>query len=203
MNFFQKIKMVFRDDWSDMIGEYVRKFNSGEPLPILGSSEINETAAMKYTAVFSCCRVLSETFASMPVMLYRKKENGDRESRNDLGIHDVLHNAPNAEMSPFNFKESCMMALNLGGNSVSERLVNRFGEVVGLYPYQWQNASIKRSKETNKLVYEIKDGSRKKELTRDQVFHIPGLSLDGINGISPIEYAASAIRLGLDRKSVV
>lgn len=195
MNFFQRLKFAFSNDWSSTISEYVRKFNSGDPLPNLNG--ISETAAMKYTAVFSCCRVLAETYASMPIMLYRKKENGDRETRNDLAAYDILHNAPNEEMSPFNFKEACMMALNLGGNAVSEKLVNRYGELVGLYPYQWQNVHIKRSEETNRLVYEIRDGTKKKELDRSQVFHIPGLSLDGIVGLSPIEYAASAINLGL------
>lgn len=198
MIFFQRLKFAFSNNWGDAIGEYVRKFNAGEPLLDLTGGDINQTAAMKYTAVFSCCRVLSETYASMPIMLYRKKENGDRESRNDLSIYDILRNKPNEEMSAFNFKEACMMALNLGGNSVSEKLVNRYGEVVGLYPYQWQNVNIARSKETNKLVYEIRDGTRKKELSRSQVFHIPGLSLDGIVGLSPIEYAASAIKLGLN-----
>ena len=37
----------------------------------------------------------------------------------------------------------------------------------------------------------------KLKLKREEVLHIPGLSLDGIKGLSPIEYAASAIRLGI------
>lgn len=198
MNFIQKAKLLFSNNWNDVIGEYVRRFNSGEPIgTITGDEYINPDTAMKYSAVFSCCRVLSETFASMPIMEYRKGKNGDRQQTSDTSAYDILHNAPNSEMAPFNFKEQCMMALNLGGNSVCEKLVNRTGDIIGLYPYRWNMVDIKRDKDTNKLVYEIRDGTKVKQLSREQVFHVSGLSLDGIVGLSPIEYAASTVRLGL------
>lgn len=194
MNFFQKMRFLF----SNSADDYVRRFMLGEDIYELASGiSVTTTTAMKYTAVFSCVRVLSETFASMPAMEYRKKSDGDREVTGETGAYDILHNRPNSEMAPFNFKESCMMALNLGGNTVSERLVNRYGDLVGLYPYEWSKVKIERDKDTKQLVYHISDGITQKTLTRDQVFHVPGLSLDGVIGLSPIEYAVSAIKLGL------
>jgi HK97 family phage portal protein len=162
-----------------------------------GYSNIDTKTAMKYSAVFACCRVLGETFAAMPAMEYRKNANGDREATRDTAAFDILHNAPNDEMSPFNFKEACMMNANLGGNVVCEKLVNRFGDLVGLYPYQWQMVDIGRNTETKKLAYTVMSGATQKTLKREQVFHVPGISFDGIIGLSPIEYAASAIRLGM------
>lgn len=188
-------KMVFKNStWDD----YIRAFLRGDDHPLInGSQHVSADTAMKYAAVFACVRVLSETLAAMPIMLYRKKPDGDRESRNDLAIYDILHNRPNEEMSPFNFKEACMIALNTGGNAVCERLVNGYGDLVGLYPYKWSMVRIDRNRETGRLIYEIRDGTKIKTLTRDQVFHVSGLSFDGVIGLSPIEYAASAIRLGL------
>lgn len=158
---------------------------------------MNTTTAMKYTAVFACMRVLAETFASVPVLLYRKNGDG-REAVNDLALFDILHNRPNEEMSPFNFKEAVMNSINTGGNAVCERLLDRRGNLVGLYPYKWQQVTIDRDPDTKRLIYKIhrNDLTVAKTLTRDQVLHVPGLSLDGINGLSPIGYAASAIRLG-------
>lgn len=158
---------------------------------------VDSTTAMKYTAVFACCKVLAETFACMPAMLYRKDQKGEREVVKDLAIYDILHNKPNEEMSPFNFKEACMMSMNLGGKTVCEKLVNGKGQLVGLYPYQHSKMEISRDLNTKKLVYIIRDGVSTKTLTRDQVFHVPNLSLDGIVGLSPITYAASAISLGM------
>jgi HK97 family phage portal protein len=86
-----------------------------------------------------------------------------------------------------------MTALNLGGNAVCQKLVNKKGELVGLYPYNYNRVNIRRDETTKKLVYKVDN----KDLKREEVLHIPGISLDGIIGLSPIEYAASAIRLGL------
>lgn len=194
MNFFQKARLLFSNSFDEM----VQQFLIGEDVINVPAGTMSTTAAMKYTAVFSCVRVLGETAASVPVMLYRKKPDGDRETSTDLALYDILHNRPNDEMSPFNFKEMCMAALNLGGNSVSERLVDRSGNLVGLYPYQWQQVAIDRDPATKRLQYKISSSTRTvaKTLYRNEVFHIPGMSLDGIVGLSPISYAASAIRLG-------
>lgn len=195
MRCFQKARLLFSNSaWDD----YIRAFLRGDDHPLInGLQYIDTQTAMKYTAVFACVRVLSETLAGMPAMLYRKKSDGDREQRNDLAVYDILHNAPNEEMSPFNFKEACMVSLNTGGNAVCEKLVNAYGDLVGLYPYQWSMVNIERDRETGKLLYKIRSGTSEKTLGRSQVFHIPGLSFDGVVGLSPIEYTTSAIRLGL------
>ena len=195
MKFFQKAKLLFNNSaWDDMIKSFIR----GDDAPIInGNIPINTATAMKYTAVFACIRVLSETLAAMPIMVYKKKNQTEREPVTDVPLYDVLHNVFNSEMSAFNGKEACMIALNLGGNAVCEKLVNARGELLGLYPYSWNSVNIERDKDTHQLVYKISLGATEKTLTRDQVFHIPGISFDGVVGLSPIEYAASAIRLGL------
>jgi len=191
---FQRAKFFFSRGFDD----YIQCFLAGEDLfNLTRPDQVDYRTAMKYTAVFACVRVLAEALASTPIMLYRKKENGDRETRNDLAVYDILHNQPNEEMSPFNFKETCMVSLNLGGNSVSQKLVNKYGDLVGLYPYEWSKVTIARDPTTSRLVYRIRDGTHQLELPRDQVFHVAGLSMDGVVGMSPIEYVSSAIRLGL------
>lgn len=208
MNFFNRLKFATRMVFSNSVwSEFVRAFVTGEDHPLIPGENyiMGYSVAMKYSAVFACVRVLAETLASTPIMLYRKKSDDGRETRNDLAIYDILHNRPNEEMSPFNFKEACMVSLNTGGNAVCERLVNGYGDLVGLYPYRWQLVDPKRDPETNKLIYRVRSDTDsqlqsnvyQKTLRRDQVFHVPGLSYNGIIGMSPIEYTASAIRLGL------
>jgi len=195
LKFFDKARLLFSNSsWDD----YIRAFISGNDIP-MNPNNINITSetAMKYTAVFACVRVLSETLAGMPILLYKKTEGGDRKPSTDLLVYDVLHSAPNEEMSPFSFKEACMISLNTGGNAVAEKMVNALGEVIGLYPYPWSAVEIKRN-DSGKLVYEISGtNGTKRTLQRKDVFHIPGLSFDGVIGVSPISYAAGAIRLGL------
>jgi HK97 family phage portal protein len=180
-----------------LTGEYTdrdRAFLTGEDVG--DGSAISADMAMKYSAVSSCIRVRAETFASVPAVLYKKTDDG-REPMTDLLIYDILHNSPNDEMAAFGFKETLLTNFDASGNIVCERLLNKGGQLVGLYPYQSDLVRIKRDQETKKLVYEIGSGADKKELSRDKVFHVPNLSFDGVIGMSPISYAASAIRLGL------
>jgi hypothetical protein len=98
VHFFQRAKFFFGQG----IDDYIQRFLLGDDVVDLDfPGQINSQTAMKYTAVFACVRVLAEALAGTPLMLYRKKDNGDRETRNDLAVYDVLHNQPNDEMSPF------------------------------------------------------------------------------------------------------
>lgn len=198
MKIWDKARLLFNNSaWDDM----VRAFVAGDDFPAAnGQRLITPEVAMTYTALFGCVRVLSETLAAMPIMLYRKKAGGDREVVNNLPIYDVLHNQPNGEMSPFSFKEACMISLNLGGNTVSEKIYSQNGAIMGVYPYHWSMVRIERD-DGGRLVYIIKQGNEERKLARDRVFHIPGLSFDGVIGVSPIEYAANTIRLGLNFES--
>ena len=198
MNIFQRAKLAvqtFRN--STPYEQWLREFLDGDD--VTGTPpgvNVNSSTAMKYSAVFSCVKVLSETYASSPIMLYRKKDDG-REKVNDLAVYDILHNRPNEEMSAFSYKEATEASRNLGGNTVSERLVNRRGELLGLYPYPHTVVNIQRNKQTRKLEYVIGDDKESKTLNRDQVLHIPGLSFDGVIGLNPITYTARAIALGM------
>ena len=188
-----RIKAAGRILASGSIEEYRSAFIRGDDLP--GERDIDAERAMKYSAVNACVRVLSETFASAPMILYKKTADG-REPVTDLPIYDIFHNAPNDEMSPFNFDETRMMNMCVSGNSVCEKLVNKSGEIIGLYPYPHHMVEIKRN-DDGKLIYEIKGKSEKRILTRAQVLHVPNMSFDGVIGVSPISYAAETIRLGL------
>ena len=196
MNKFQRMagKLILGQSFD----EYVQRFMTGGDLDSdMEGFNIDSQTALKYSAVFACNKVLAETLASLPILEYRKKANGERDITTSTNAYDILHNQPNDEMAPFAYKEACMTALNLGGNSISQRLFNKAGELVGLYPYEYTKVEIQRNKDTKKLQYVIRDGPETTTLQRDEVFHIPNMSLNGIVGLSPITYAAAAIRLGI------
>lgn len=175
------------------IDEYRAAFLSGEDIP---TEEIGSEIAMKYSAVNACIRVLAETFASAPMILYKKNKDG-RDPATDLLIYDILHDRPNEEMASYTFDVTRMANLCIGGNSVCQRLVNKSGELVGLYPYSHSVTQISRNKETKKLEYKIGTGPDAKIFKRGEVLHIPNMSFDGVIGLSPLTYAAETIRLGL------
>ena len=190
MSFFTRLKAALSPRFDDFIASYMK----GDD-PRTGEVVMTEDTAMKYSAVFACFRVLAETFASVPIIEYKKIDDSDREKTDETGLYDILHVAANDEMSAYNLKESLMYQLCAGGNAVAKRLKNSVGGTVGLYPIEWQRLKIERSKETKKLEYTITD--TKEVLSRADVLHIPGPSMGGVVGMSILEYATATIRLGV------
>jgi len=192
MNIFKRIKAAFDPSFDEM----VKSWRAGDDIHSL-SQIIGPDAAMRFSAVFACFRVLAETFASVPIFEYRKISDSERAKTDETGLYDILHVSPNDEMSAYNYRESLMYQLCAGGNAISKRLAGPMGGIAGLYPLQWQFVRIERDKETRKLKYIFENGMEKETLYRDQVFHIPGPSMNGVIGMSVLEYAMSSIRLGL------
>jgi HK97 family phage portal protein len=162
---------------------------------------VNEETAKRFTAVFSCIRVLSETLASMPIILYRDRKVGDKSSGKDRAVdhplYDILHNVPNKEMPAYTLKETMMNHICSSGNCYSQIQRNRRSEVISLNLLPWTVTDVKRNPKTWELEYWTNDRGKPTKLNPDEVFHIPGLGFDGIKGYSPIRMAMEAIGLGL------
>lgn len=168
---------------------------SGDDVPNSISS-IQRDTALKYSAFWACCRVLAETYASVGINEYRKKDNGDRERTDDTGLYGILHDSPNDETNAYSFQECLMYQINLGGNFVAERMVEG-SKIVGLAQLDYQNYDIYRDQYDRRIKYKIFGGEGSDiVLDRSKVLHIPGPSLNGITGMSALQYGTNAIRLG-------
>jgi len=164
-------------------------------------ASFNEETAKKFTAVFACIRVLSETLASMPIIIYKDRKVGNKSSGKDRAVdhplYDLLHNVPNNEMPAYTFKETLMNHICSSGNGYAQIQRNRKGEIISLNILPWTVTDVRRNWETGKLEYWTNDRGKSVKLDPDEVFHIPGLGFDGIKGYSPVKMAMEAIGLGL------
>ena len=111
----------------------------------ISGKNINEFAAMQNTAVYACVRTIAESIAALPLHVYEYK-NGGKEKAINHPLYSLLHDAPNAEMTSFIYRENLITHLLLRGNCYSQILRNfgRRGEVRGLYPLQPDKMSIER-----------------------------------------------------------
>lgn len=191
--FKRKSKKVIENSRS----EEARKFFAGEDSAMsdASSSSCDRDNALRSTAVFSAVRVSAETLGSIPIQVYRKTKDG-REPDEKNNLYEIFHEVPNEEMTCQALKESGMMALNLGGNAFFQKLRNKYGEIVSLLPVDWSNVEIERNKTSKQLQYKITQNTETKTYTRNDIFHIPAFSWDGICGLSPIAYCGQAVVLG-------
>jgi len=163
----------------------------------LSGELVDQDTALKFSAVFSCVRVLGETMASIPKHVYRT--DGDNKYVNpDHPIYNLIHSEPNELMTAFTFYETLMAHVTLWGNAYAEiirsKMIPEELKIIhpGLVtPVLYKNGTLKYSiKVSNK-------GEKVRWIESMNMLHIPGLSFDGILGKSPLDIAADSIGLGL------
>lgn len=195
MKFFDRVKLAFKNEYLfEVLQKYADDFIAGKDVPTqenIGS--VNAETAMRLSAVFACNRVLAETLAICPIHEYEKKDDDSRISVKDTFEFEMLHYAPNPDMTPVAFKESGAGNINLGGNFYAQKVRNSAGKVIQLRPIAWNRVKNDVDKTTGQLRYSVDGGELK---TRDQILHIPGLTLDGYVGVTPIEYAQNTLTIG-------
>ena len=52
---------------------------------------VTEDSSKKFSAVYACIRILSETLASMPIILYKERKPGDKSSGKDRAVDHPLY----------------------------------------------------------------------------------------------------------------
>lgn len=181
------------------------KYSNGEYSFLFGRStsgkSVNERTAMQNTAVYASVRILSEAIASLPIHVYRYKEEGGKEMVCNHTLYHLLHDEPNPEMTSFVFRETLMSHLLIWGNAYAQIVRNGRGEVVGLYPLMPNKMDVERDNRGNICYvytrYSDENPALKKYgqiiLSQDDVLHIPGLGFDGLIGYSPIAMAKNAV----------
>ena len=195
------IQNIFKGRSTDRMAGSGYRFFFGQSS---AGTNVNEKSALQMTAVYACVRVLAESIASLPLHLYTKDEHGNRKKAEDHPLFFLLHSEPNPEMCSYAFREAMMTSLLLYGNAYAQILRNGRGEVVGLYPLMANKMTVERD-EHGRLFYRYQRYNEEPPtmngntviLTAEDVLHIPGLSYDGLVGLSPIAACRNAVGAGL------
>ena len=157
---------------------------------------INEMNALNLSTIFAAVRILSESVASLPLILYRRNDR-NKERAVDHPLYMLLHDAPNHLMSSLTYEELVMSHLCLRGNHYSEIERNNAGQIINLWPLIPANMQVRRP-QIDQLLYDYTPTTGGPvTLRQDQVLHFRGLSGDGLIGYSPIRLAKETIGLAM------
>ncbi len=174
-----------------------------EPLGMKSASgmRITSRSAMQLSAVYTCVKILSETFAVLPFKLYQRQGPRNRTLLQDHWLYQLLAIRPNRYQTPFEWKEMMMGHLALRGNAFNEIFANGRGEITELMPLHPDRVKIELLV-NGSYRYRVTDAEgNERTLGRGDVWHIRGLSSDGIIGLSPIEQAREIMGLGLSMQN--
>ncbi|AZF90291.1 MAG: portal protein [Phage 5P_3] len=155
---------------------------------------VSPSTALTYSAVFACVRILAESIASLPLILYERLERG-KQRADSHRLYGLLHDAPNPEMTRAEFWEAMVGHNATWGNAYAEIEYDSGGRVIGLWPLRPDYMTVSRV--SGVLWYDYTVNSQTYRLPAYRVLHLRGLGGEGIMGYSPIYMAREAIGLGL------
>lgn len=196
MNFFDR---VWRSDESS--DDFLRIFNNIAETS--SGVKITADSALRNSVVFACNRVLSESISSLPLVLYKEDEKGNREKAKEHPLYKLLNSNPNKENTTMQWRETMITNLNLRGNHFTQIIRNGKDDIVSLWGLDTARMSAKRLKNTGEIVYiynygmDNEAGSKEAVFKFDDILNVAGLSLDGITGISPVAYERESIGIAV------
>lgn len=157
---------------------------------------VNAESAMRVAAVYACVRVLSETTAQVPLIVYKRTAQG-RERATEHWLYRLLHEAPNAWQTPFEWKEMMQAHVALSGMAYAIKTLVR-NEVRELLPVVPTRVTPQQDPLTKRIWFDVSmpDGTIL-PVPYERMFYIPGLAFNGFVGLSPIAYQREVIGIAM------
>jgi len=179
-----------RSPWGDFFFEPVSaRTGSG--------MRVSPDSALRLAAVYACVRVLSESLASLPLVIYQRRADGGKDKVTDHWLYRLLAKRPNRFQNPFEWREMLQGHLALRGNAYNQIITNAKGEVVELMPLHPDRIRLELLP-SGEYRYRFTDRfGTESVLPRGEVWHLRGLSSDGLIGMSPIELARENLGMAL------
>jgi len=158
---------------------------------------VSADGALRLAAVYACVRILSETMASLPLVIYQRRPDGGKDRITDHWLYRLMGKRPNRFQNPFEWREMLQGHMVLRGNAYNQIITNARGEITELMPIHPDRVKIELLP-SGEYRYRVTDRSGTVVIMpRGDVWHLRGLSSDGLMGMSPIELARESLGMAL------
>jgi HK97 family phage portal protein len=167
------------------------------PVPFRGGTHVTTDHAMQLTAVYACIRNVAEDTSTLPFIVKKVGKDGKKAKLTKHWLYKLLAKRPNKYQNPMEFREMMQGHVELRGNAFAEIFDNSKGEVTDLIPIHPDHVTIELL-EAGNWRYAVKDQDGTiRRIPREKMFHLKGLSSNGIVGYNPIQIARGAVATGL------
>lgn len=157
---------------------------------------INWRTALQASTAFCCARVIAEGLAQVPFKLFKERPGGGMDAAKAHPLYELLYLQPNEWQTSFELRETMGLHLTFLGNAYLYKVRGLRGEVLELLPYPPNMVEVKRSGWERKYIVTAHDGQRI-EVESKNMWHIRGISWDGVEGLPGVKLAREALGLAL------
>ena len=158
--------------------------NSGET--------VTETSAMRVSPFFAGVRLLSETIAHLPLILYERMDRGKRRAT-EHPLYAVLHDLPNPYMTAMELRENMVAHMIMWGNAYCEVVRDGAGRVRELWPLRPDRVSIVTDSANQTWLEYTKASGEIVPFRYEDLWHPRGFSLDRYSGMSVLSQARQTL----------
>lgn len=163
---------------------------------------VNARTAESITAVYACVAALSESTACLPLHVYARTEDGNRERDNDHWLAKLLRE-PNPYQSAMAFREAMTASVLLNGNAYARKETNGSGEVVALHPLDTGRVTVVKLDNGRHRYDYTDDKGQVQRYVQEEIFHLADRTDAGsIVGKSRIAVARETLGVSLALRDV-
>lgn len=158
-------------------------------------AHVTVRTALRNPSVFRCVSLISYAMGMIPLHLLRG-DDFESEKADNHPLYPVLYSEPNPWQSAFDFRSHMQLWALVEGDAYA-RVVRSGNKVLSLVPMNdYQVTPVQNDDWTVSYKARTPNGGEIILPPRD-VFHLRGLSLDGVRGLSLVKQAAEAIGLAI------
>lgn len=148
-----------------------------------------QSLAFSVAAVYACVRVIAETTASLPIILYRRRADGGKDRAEGDPLYELLRYKPNPFQTSMEFREQLLTHALLRGNAYAKIVRDSNGFIVELLPLDPDAMTVTRG--SYGLIYTYRPEHGKSEVFEQRmpggyppILHLKCMSTDGLIGRS-------------------
>lgn len=187
-----KARSLYRKALTIVSAPFRTSDHSGWDVPSVDRASgetITADTAMQLSVVFSCVRLIAETIATLPLIMYQRKNGGGRAVAADHPLYSLLHDSPNADHTAVEFWEIVVTQLALRGRSYVHKSYDTNGNLFALNPLHPDRMGTPRLLANGGYVYPYNHPTRGAvEFTESEIWQIRGYG-----GMSVIQYGAKSM----------
>lgn len=156
---------------------------------------VDRNSVLGYPAVWRCINLISHKVGRLPLNVYKRNKDGGREIDPEHPAEWLLAKRPNDLCTPFTFKSTMQAHALLHGNAYA--WIQRDSNAKPIELLILNPETTFPVMDNGQLIYAIRLGQVTRKILPENVFHLRGLSHDGIVGYSVIDILREAFGLGL------
>lgn len=168
------------------------------PLPgkTASGARVNDDTAMRLAVFYACVNVISQDLAKVPLMLYRRKDDGGRERVTTHPALDLLRN-PARGMTSIDWKQRLEANQLMRGNGYCEIRTDFRGRMTSLPPWRPDDVRVEVMGDDSVRYWVRGKSGIERPYVEGEVLHFRGLSLEGPLGMSPVDQQREMLGEGI------